>query len=445
MRLAVITTEFLEEYARYALGQLNPRCDVEFFVYRDFRHVGELYLELENRFDGFLVSGPVPKEAILRRAGTPAKPVESFGSDAQCYYEAFFRVQYEQQDFYLEHGYFDLTEWMDNPQPIASYLAAGTFGKLLDQVYEQTMLRSLEEITELEQRVLEKHLTLWREGKIRYSVTRFSNMVPQLQAAGVKVYFVYPHLNIIRAALEALLKDIDLGQMYGNQLAIIRLSPREKGLSPQEDGTRLDRLEAALSAFNQEEFCGFVIQRDQHGLNVFTQIREARRLTEQFQSCALRPALELRCGFPVSVGYGLGRDASHAMFHAVSAERASTSDPNGYSYFRDEREEDLPLSKKERPATVYRPETATLRTDAQRLGVSSMTLQRLLDAVEHLGTDQVTSQSLAAALGVTARSANRILGILARQGGAQLLFQHQSCAKGRPERVYRLTLDAPAK
>ncbi len=441
MRLAVITTKFLEEYARYAVGQLNPRCDVEFFVYRDFRHVGELYLELENRFDGFLVSGPVPKEAILRRAGRPKKPVESFGSDAQCYYEVFFRVQYEQQDFQLEHGYFDLTEWMDNPQPIASYLAAGTFGKLLDQVYELTMLRSLEEITELEQRVLEKHLSLWREGKIRYSVTRFSNMVPQLQAAGVKVYFVHPHLNIIRSALEALLKEIDLGQMYGNQLAMIRLSLRDEGLSPEKTSVRLDQLEAILSAFNQEEFCGFVVQRDQRGLNVFTQIREVRRLTEQFQSCALRPALERQCGFPIAVGYGLGRDASHAMFHAVSAARASAADPNGYSYFRDEREQDLPLTK-ERPATVYRPEAKLLRSDARRLGVSAMTLQRLLDAVEHLGTDQVTSQSLASALGVTTRSANRILSILARQGGAQLLFQHQSCAKGRPERVYRLTLEA---
>ncbi|WP_254171444.1 FtsB family cell division protein [Clostridioides difficile] len=36
-------------------------------MYRDFSHVGDLYLEIEDRFDGFAVSGPIPKKAITKK------------------------------------------------------------------------------------------------------------------------------------------------------------------------------------------------------------------------------------------------------------------------------------------------------------------------------------------------------------------------------------------
>lgn len=441
MKLAVITTKFLEEYVRYTLGKLHVRCDIEIYIYRDFRHVGDLYLELEEQFDGFLVSGPVPKAAILRRVGQPKKPVKSFGSDSQCYYETFFRVLYEQKDANLENGYFDLLEWAASPQELSTYLSSGTFGKLLDQVYETTMLRSLPEIAELEQRVLEKHLSLWREGKIQYSVTRFSSIMPHLQKAGVKVYFVYPHLELIRSALNNLIKDIDLHRMYGNQPTVIRLGLRGDDLTPDEVERRLNDLEQALSDYNQERFCGFVIQRGKDGLNVFSQLREIRRITEDFQSCALRLPLQKRCGFSISVGYGLGADVSHAMVNAVAANRDSTTDPLGYSYLRDEANKSIgPL--KESQSAADAPISAYIRDTAKRLHISATTVQRLLTAMTHLATDQVTSQALASALGLTVRSANRILSNLVQHGGAEILFENQSCSKGRPERVYRLLLDA---
>ena len=120
------------------------------------------------------------------------RPIVSFGSNALCYYETFFQVQYKEQDFYLEHGYFDLLEWLPETVPLHQYLERGQFNQLIYQVYQNTSTYSLEQLCEMEKKIKLKHIRLWNEKKIQYSVTRFSNIIQDLLDAGVKTYFVYP-------------------------------------------------------------------------------------------------------------------------------------------------------------------------------------------------------------------------------------------------------------
>ncbi|WPV46334.1 hypothetical protein CDIFJ21_31350 [Clostridioides difficile] len=67
MKIAVITTEFLKEFVDNSIKKLNINAEIEIYIYRDFSHVGDLYLEIEDRFDGFAVSGPSPKKLLQKR------------------------------------------------------------------------------------------------------------------------------------------------------------------------------------------------------------------------------------------------------------------------------------------------------------------------------------------------------------------------------------------
>ena len=111
MKIAVILTEFLNDYAKNYYQSLALNCELSYFIYKDFQDAGELYLALEPDYDGFLVSGPVPRAAICQRVPSLPKPLISFGSSPLCYYESFFQIQYNEKDFYLERGYYDLMEW----------------------------------------------------------------------------------------------------------------------------------------------------------------------------------------------------------------------------------------------------------------------------------------------------------------------------------------------
>lgn len=224
MKIAVILTAFLKDYVESYFRSLSFDCELSYFIYRDFAHAGDLYLELEPSYDGFLVSGPVPRAAICRRVPTLSRPIVSFGSNALCYYETFFQVQYKEQDFYLEKGYFDLLEWLPDAFPLHHYLELGQFNSLIYQVYQNTSSYTLEQLCEMEQKIKLKHIRLWNEGKIPYSVTRFSNIMPDLLEAGVKTYFVYPKHEILQESVTLLLQDIHLKTMLQNQNAITALN-----------------------------------------------------------------------------------------------------------------------------------------------------------------------------------------------------------------------------
>lgn len=226
MKIAVILTEFLKSYVKSYFDSHAQSCELDYFIYQNFTHAGELYIQLENEYDGFLVSGPVPRAAICRRVPFLKKPIVSFGSNALCYYETFFQIQYKEQDFFLKHGYFDLLEWHHGIEQneLHRYLEEGQFSQVLYQVYQNTSSYSLEQLCAMEEAIKEKHIRLWTEKKIRYSVTRFSNIMPDLIRAGVKTYFVYPKQEILQESLTLLLQDIHLKSLLQNQTAITTLS-----------------------------------------------------------------------------------------------------------------------------------------------------------------------------------------------------------------------------
>ena len=84
-------------------------------------------------------------------AGCRYSPSPLFPSAATplCYYETFFQVQFKEQDFYLERGYFDLLEWLPETVPLHQYLERGQFNQLIYKVYQNTSTYSLEQLCEI--------------------------------------------------------------------------------------------------------------------------------------------------------------------------------------------------------------------------------------------------------------------------------------------------------
>ena len=111
MKIAVILTEFLNDYAKNYYQSLALNCELSYFIYKDFQDAGELYLALEPDYDGFLVSGPVPRAAICNVFLLFPNPLFLLEAAPCVIMSLFFRFQYNEKDFYLERGYYDLMEW----------------------------------------------------------------------------------------------------------------------------------------------------------------------------------------------------------------------------------------------------------------------------------------------------------------------------------------------
>ncbi|UWD49721.1 hypothetical protein NYR90_05660 [Clostridioides difficile] len=434
MKIAIITTEFLKKFVENSIKKLNINAEVEIYIYKNFSHVGDLYLEIEDKFDGFAVSGPIPKEAITKKAGTIKKPLVDFGTDLQSYYDMFLKLIFKYNTLDFSRAYFDLMDWADNPKDISYYLSSGTFGDLMCSINESASKMSLTDIAELEKNIAKKHVKLWNEGKIDFSTTRFSSIVPMLQDAGVNFHFIYPDINLLKNTFNELIKDIHLHRMKVNQPAVIYITAKDTNY----DDYIVDKIYKILNTIKKDKLTDFIIEKSGNSFKIFTKCDTIKLLTKDFTICYIKEFIENSIDFKVCVGYGIGNDIKQAMSNAISANKESKINPLNYSFLVNENYETIGPLLCDKLLTVSNKVTPHINTIAKTSKLSTLTIQRIISVTEILQRDEVTPKELSSCLNVTVRTANRFLSSLLKSGNATILYEKQNSTKGRPERVYKL-------
>lgn len=424
----------MEQFVKDAVEKLNLDCESEIYIYKDFYHVGELYLELEDKFDGFAVSGPVPKQAIIKRVGKVKKPLVDFGTDLQSYYETFLKLMYEYNTLDFSRAYLDFMDWGYEGKDISYYLLTGTLGEFMQHVSNVVSSKTLEEIIKMEKIIERKHIRLWNEGKIDFSTTRFSSIVPQLEEAGVNYYFIYPSINLLKDTFDELMKDISIYKMKINQPSVIYITVKEK----EEESFDMEELYSLINRYKKKLLADFVIEKSQESIKVFTKLNTVEAITENFTVCPLKDVIETELLVKACVGYGIGNHINEATINAISANKEANSNRDNYSFVVTEDNKLIGPLMNNKVMVVSNNVTTYIKDVSKRVGLSTLTIQKLLSAIDILGTNEISPQELASCLNVTVRTANRFLSALFKYGEAEIVYERQNSTKGRPERVYKI-------
>ena len=210
MKIAVILTRFLKDYVESYFNSLSLDCELSYYIYNDFAHAGELYLELEKSYDGFLVSGPVPRAAICRRVPVLTKPIVSFGSNASATTRHFSRCSLKNRTFIWRGGISTCWNGCRKQFPCTSTWSGASLTSSYTRCTRTPPPIPWSSCARMEKKIKLKHIRLWNEKKIQYSVTRFSNIIQDLLDAGVNTYFVYPKYEILQESVTLLLQEIQL-------------------------------------------------------------------------------------------------------------------------------------------------------------------------------------------------------------------------------------------
>ena len=130
------------------------------------------------------------------------------------------------------------------------------------------------------------------------------------------------------------------------------------------------------------------------------------------------------------IGIGYGDSPMEAKSRAAMALNHSIADHSGVNY----------IAEDEHLLTEIRPEHPTDHRDylLRRLHISSQTYTNLSNILERY-KNQITSAQLAAELGITERSANRLI-LRLEQENCVTTIGKISHGKGRPARIMKITL-----
>lgn len=396
----------------------------------------EIYRKHRDRFDGFVVTGNIAREVLLRSRGDDDKPLHSISGLSVEYYQEFFRLINADRSIDFSRVKLDSSLWLPGrgPQSVEEFLEQRMSVEKEQVAVARTL--SMEQLEQADQIILDNARRALAAGEMDLVVCRFSTAYQVLQQAGIPCTFVYPDPDNILDTLMRLLQDIRLERLSDSLPAVIFLTAEvfQAGALSDVSADSVG-VQKCLLEFDQEYTTGFLIKRAAGGFEIYTTRHAVRRITEGFSVCPLRRYMFSRLGLEVFVGYGVGRDVMRARSHALDACAASRRDGRSYAVLQDGNlvgPLDLQVAGGRSDTLPQAPQVAECS------GLSVPTIQRIASVSRLLNSSELTTQELANAMQVTVANANRFLNALVKSGQAHIVTEKRSASKGRPRRVYRL-------
>lgn len=292
-----------------------------------------------------------------------------------------------------------------------------------------------------EKRLQDYHRECFQKGLVSACFTSMEHIMEPLRAEGIPCVRIYPAEEVVQEQIYHLqILDISARENQG-RLAVIAIHfdytfdneqdlfirEWEKMQYQNEFKEKIyaaaQRMEAAVFDSGLDHF--FIITTRSMLMNVFLKNREHWKLLQFGQRSP---------EYQVWIGMGIGNSMLEAKSRAAMALNHSIADRSGSSYLvEDEHQITGPLEYSETG-----PAERSADFFARRVQVGGDTLEKL-SRVLHQQGDTLTSDELAQAMGITARSVNRIVARLEQEGCVTIVGK-RSTGKGRPARVMKITL-----
>jgi hypothetical protein len=218
----------------------------------------------------------------------------------------------------------------------------------------------------------------------------------------------------------------------------------------QGTGARnVDRARAALVhlLLSTPEFAdAWVENRGTRGVLVFAHKALLERATRDWTAPPRIGTGKARLDFAVAIGFGLGASARTCVVLAEHAVDHAEREGGGRAYLMGDRGLMVgPMLLDAAPLEFrYREHGPALEGLAHQVGLSPLTLSRLAALERKLADRPISPSELADAMAITDPSARRLMRALAAHDLAAEAGTSQRGRKGRPSRLWRLSLDRHA-
>lgn len=404
-----------------------------FHFYKCLPELEVLFLEHAHKYDGIAFSGQIPYLHIQSKFPNETNfiPRTFFDILQRDFYYKMAEIQYNDKNFswkecvidfiYHENNYLDLKEWL--PADDFPYILSDTI-----DIFGQQNAYDI---------VSERHLSLWREKKVRYSFTRLTNLHQYLKADHIEPILVVPTEYSMSIVLTKLIKEIELVQLTNSQVVTGHLIFS----TPQNDAHEIEYRQIALYKsildFNRELGIPLITFKSAIHYEIITNYIDLLTITNNLKSCSLTNFLEKELPFKVKIGWGIGKTLDESR---LQAEKATTFCQAGFtqSYVLTKENQVIgPLDGQSELATIC---DLALNEVAEDTHLALFQLQKVSAVLEKLKTDEVIAEDLAVHLSISIRTANRMLNRLHETGYATVIDKKLLHVKGRPPKVYKVDL-----
>ncbi|MEW9673199.1 transcriptional regulator [Ammoniphilus sp. 3BR4] len=290
------------------------------------------------------------------------------------------------------------------------------------------------------------HYQLWKSGKILVALTTFYHVYQKLLELGVRAYQITPTRSSMRTALkQVLLEGKSLHQLEGQiAIGIIGFSHNEDAKKGMISEYQLRRKKLALEQMlldYGEEIQALINWSDHGEIRFITTRGKIKHNTNFFQKIPILSEIQIKLNLSAFLGIGFGSTANEAEMRAYEAFSKAKSRGSGSCFVVElDGQVQGPIGKSSNLKYSVRSSDPDLLSISKQVGLSIATINKLLSLCDNADKYKMTAFDLASRLGITQRSARRILNKLEENKFAEIVGEEQPINKGRPRQIYTLTL-----
>ncbi|MQA81998.1 MAG: hypothetical protein GEV10_26590 [Streptosporangiales bacterium] len=279
--------------------------------------------------------------------------------------------------------------------------------------------------------VARQHQELYATGEVDICLTCLDSVHRLLRRRGVPVERITHARMVVRAALERCLLATRLDRASAAQIAVCLVAPSVRA---RDSGDSL--LDALVRDTAMGMAADLVDGFPPHAKLVTTRGAVERWLAGEAGAGTKLRETEFAGIADLGVGFGATvvlaeQNARRALTHAQREGRPYVMRDDGLTSPADP-------SRPAYRARVTQPATLAI---SREVGLSPVSLQRLVHVLHRIDSQTVTAAGLASSYGVSPRSARRLLAKLVAGGYAVSVGTEQGGGAGRPQAVYDVRLD----
>lgn len=430
LQIAAIFSPPAVGYMKEILPELNPYCDVALLEASSMREARALFDANAQQYDAVVFSGRIYMVYATRNSYSAAVPCFSFDEMVYDLMPALYRLMLNDRQFDFSRVSVDFLDARDTVG-VKKLFPENQLPFGLDEGF--TPFLAVDDVNGelLTKKVLDWHLALYRAEKTALAITCHGAITPELEAAGVPYLYIAPSRETIINFFMQIINSLSLRFAQDQLLGVVILRCGTQG---EKDGL-IARCSEAITAFARLNACDFTFARDVGRMELIMRYKELSFVTQGFQAMPFGELLgnEVNCG--LRVGVGTGNTLFQARNNAANA--LSTSGVTGKTYYVSyDGKLTGPLGQAHSEYELQ-PDAGLIGL-SQDCGVDPLSLQQMRAFTKMAGKSVVTAQELAPFMGISRRTASRLLTKLANGGGAEIYAQNAPGGKGRPRNSYRL-------
>lgn len=428
MRIGIVGPRDSVDRVLSVVNSYYPYIETNIYKKDKLEEVAEVIDECIEKSDGILFTGCAVLGAAEKYSKID-KPHEAILRNDSSIMKAFWDIRYDNKP--LERISIDVVE-----ENLVNEVA-DEFGIKIENMY---VMPYRSEIGETEYR--DRHIQLLEDGKVDIIISAIGAVYNELKNRGLPVYRLNLTTPLIKLSMQNLINKVTTNQIKANQIAIqlLKIKNLNQKIASQYDNLikknavekeLIDYVKKVQGSFFQSGMDKYIIFSTRRTLEDNTIINDFLKIVDDFS----------KQGITLYSGLGFGNTGWNAEYNATNALEMAEKASKAAFYIIDENNKIRgPINSSNETNYDLLVYDEKINEIAKRVGISTTYLSKILSIMKKTNEKAFSSDTLGHYLGITERSARRVLEKFISAGYGEVVTTIVKKGIGRPKKIVEIKL-----